>query len=259
MKKRNAFTLIELLVVIAIIGLLLAILVPSLQMAKTLAQRIVCSTNLRSIGLANTLYAEEHNGYYVPVMWRYNPGDALIHPWMSNETMRDYVGTSEAQSDSDNRYKLPDEFLCPSDQVSHREMVDSQWVAWLSYGYNLTDWFSSWNDIVYAGHKVAEIRRPSGELFFTESNDWWCLWSGANYVDGWDVLGHDTITPYKDVGCGGPTLYRHSEGANITFYDGHVEYMKKEKVWIQEDWDADPKMPRMWSIHKHYPPPPVSP
>ena len=73
-------------------------------------------------------------------------------------------------------------------------------------------------------------------------------------IKGWDVLGQDTITPYKKVGCDGPTLYRHSEGANVTFYDGHVEYMKKEKIFIQEDWDATPKRPGMWTAFSDYPP-----
>lgn len=28
--------------------------------------------------------------------------------------------------------------------------------------------------------------------------------------------------PDKDVGCDGPTLYRHNDGVNMAFYDGHV-------------------------------------
>jgi prepilin-type processing-associated H-X9-DG protein len=52
------------------------------------------------------------------------------------------------------------------------------------------------------------------------------------------ILGQDTITPYKQVGCDGLTLYRHSEGVNITFYDGHAEYRKKEKVFSRDAWDA---------------------
>jgi len=66
------------------------------------------------------------------------------------------------------------------------------------------------------------------------------------------VLGQDTITPYKEVGCDGPTLYRHSEGAGIAFYDGHAAYMKKEKVFSKEAWEAG--TPGMWSTFTEYPP-----
>jgi prepilin-type processing-associated H-X9-DG protein len=41
-------------------------------------------------------------------------------------------------------------------------------------------------------------------------------------------------------------LYRHSEAANIGFYDGHAEGLRKEKVWIQKNWDCNPKQPGMW-------------
>jgi prepilin-type processing-associated H-X9-DG protein len=58
--------------------------------------------------------------------------------------------------------------------------------------------------------------------------------------------------PYKNVGCDGPILYRHSEGVNIAFYDGHVEYRKKDKVWSQDDWDWGNG--GMWSVFKRYPP-----
>jgi prepilin-type N-terminal cleavage/methylation domain-containing protein/prepilin-type processing-associated H-X9-DG protein len=59
----KAFTLIELLVVIAIIGILLAILVPALKIAKDQAKAVVCSSNLKQIGMAADTYAEENNDY----------------------------------------------------------------------------------------------------------------------------------------------------------------------------------------------------
>ncbi|MBN1556493.1 MAG: prepilin-type N-terminal cleavage/methylation domain-containing protein [Phycisphaerae bacterium] len=64
MMKQNqkfGFTLIELLVVIAIISLLVSILVPSLQKAKDLAKQAVCTTRMRSFGLAVAQYAAENN------------------------------------------------------------------------------------------------------------------------------------------------------------------------------------------------------
>lgn len=61
----GAFTLIELLVVVAIIALLLSILLPSLQRARDQAKQLQCNTNLRSMGQASFLYAEDNDGWVV--------------------------------------------------------------------------------------------------------------------------------------------------------------------------------------------------
>ena len=63
MKHKLGFTLIELLVVIAIIAILAAILFPVFAKAKQSAQISVCTSNMRQIGTAVTLYSESWNGY----------------------------------------------------------------------------------------------------------------------------------------------------------------------------------------------------
>ncbi len=83
MKTRKAgFTLIELLVVIAVIAVLMAILLPALGRARESAKRVVCSGQVKQIGVAVLAYASD----YVNRMPTYNSNTAKTQPYLLNHS-----------------------------------------------------------------------------------------------------------------------------------------------------------------------------
>jgi prepilin-type N-terminal cleavage/methylation domain-containing protein/prepilin-type processing-associated H-X9-DG protein len=286
MRKSKGFTLIELLVVISIIAVLVAILIPALGKARERAERAACANHLKTLALANDLYASKCDGFYSCIM-AYNssqgqvldgasgtnPPECMI--WLGNTVFRQcmqmdaYVKTSEQRSGA---FESPVAFLCPTDKIGKDPANAYQGETLVSYGYNYTDWNSAnWHlpaamnrtagktpGTWLAMHRIGAIPHPAGKLEFIDAIDWWVAWVGgtmvspADYTQGWDLLGQDTIAHYRQAGYKGhpalygPTIYRHGEGANIAFYDGHTEWRKKQDIFVLADWGASPKKPGMW-------------
>lgn len=262
MSKSKAFTLIELLVVIAVIAILMAILMPALNLARDQGRKMVCSNNLHSLALANQIYANNFDDWGVPCRDSSNQAGSL---WTNNLYFRNYIGYKDAQETRGlSSVQTPKKYKCPSDQQKaylHAYDIESgnEGGTLVSYGFNIEDWYpsvgqASWTatmDMTRLAYKMSTVKQPAQKLHFNEAHDWWSKWRGANYIDGWDVLGQDgTVNDYKAAGCGGPTMYRHNDSANLAFYDGHVESWHKTKLWIPEHANQVPYQPGVWVVNR---------
>lgn len=119
MRKKQGFTLIELLVVVAIIALLMAILLPSLAKARKQAKATACMSNLRQMGLAVHMYAQEYNGT-IPIFdstkaipssgeaWPNNLWMIKLQPYLEN---RQFIGSNASASNIIRSYSGV--FRCP--------------------------------------------------------------------------------------------------------------------------------------------------
>jgi prepilin-type N-terminal cleavage/methylation domain-containing protein/prepilin-type processing-associated H-X9-DG protein len=178
-----AFTLIEMLVVIGIMGILIAILLPTLQKMNDAAKKAKCMSNLRQVGIEMLMYSEDHGGYLFP--------DKM--GWPGSGAPPDVVpGTNPPQ------YNVwpfvvfkvwnPPIMRCPADvdpAGDHSYIVNDHLAYWrVKYSSSLPN-HQSPSNVVLMGEKISNL--PDYYMEYGQFNDLVSpyrhgLMAGSNYL-----------------------------------------------------------------------------
>jgi len=250
MKKLRGFTLIELLLVIAIIAILAAILFPVFAKAREKARQISCTSNMKQIGLAVTMYAQDFDETFPPKgvcadgNWQWNAWETLVAPYVKN-------GAHTGSATGDTNYS-GSVFACPSNPNKSSATAfspgafqySSDYVCNSNQGFgkllNLPAGQSGQGDGPFGGQNgttamgvsIAAQAAPASLIAFAENN------GGGPGASGWNVdptdgnFSGDTGTTNPHSSC----LYAgHSGVSNYAFCDGHVKSQKPFATLSQRD------------------------
>ena len=236
--KSRAFTLIELLVVIAIIAILMAIIMPALNLVKKKAATTACLSNTKNLSLGWYMYHSDNDGRIMSCEDTGREPNGNFVGWCgvprdeSGATMS-YDQTSPAVTDQDEIRGIkrgvlfpyvqdPGVYHCPAD--NQRKSLYDGTTVFVSYGmpyclYRITNPEDPrYNQQI---RLFDEITSPSTRYNFVESAE------TRNYnVAHHFVIGSPEETNLDEWGWWGPMAINHGNSSVLGFCDGHSEVRK---------------------------------
>ena len=226
-RRASAFTLVELLVVIGIIAALIGILLPAMAGARNAARTVQCLSNIRQVGAAFTMFANDHGGHLPQIGSRKNSEPFEVNGVTTNVFVRWFGGFYGAPqrffapaSMLDEYWGLADVGGCPSFEVE--EYLRPQYGP-VDYAYNSlfgrqAEWVAGGAKRNGLGVKIHRIVNPSLKAL---------AWDAARVQSG--KLDR-TPWGYPSTGWSGkhdPNFHaRHGVLGNVVFADGHAESMQ---------------------------------
>lgn len=242
MKKRThdlGFTLIELLVVIAIIAVLMGILMPALGKARKQAWAVTCQNNLKQIGLAANLFAQEYD-YKIPRAD--DAGNATGQGLTTSRWFKCFTPFLEKRPE-DGDYRKVKIYRC-SAYPQKRSMINYVVNGWDRDGVGPYEGLTRMSDVKQISKRIylADFEDVEDEQLIIEHEDD----RGMQRADAFsaDHLAHSKVSPKQWAGRR-VAHNRHRRGYNALFMDWHVG-----KVAVDQADDVDPAMKqdeiRMW-------------